>query len=895
MATTFVTPIVSVSLADTLRRRYDIAAGDEPFFIYDRLADLHKQGKLVSSSYAANTLAQFGAQPVTHCIPVDRKHLKGVMLRPFYRQPIPWPRADGTPTRRWGVVTVPNPTGGLWGTHSAGEVINDFLDNYTFLPTSTDNWDFVLADDGLLYEMTQKVSYTGDGDQLSDWVVSVVGFAGTPDPEAEEINRGLCPNPFFTVGFRRQALPPEFIAAVQTATGAIEYASTQIVWGVNGEVYPQGKWMLHVPITGKPTLYERLLTGHPWSSETEAYWYPRQWTEGDLSEIKPERAAKQGYTYHIGTIGHAICVSEGGFDGDGGFAYYLVENAAEPVVPYGEMFIRNWPGQCTFWLDLNVFPVGELARWPFVVPSFRSADVSSVVLGQPFSTSLQTATQQEGQVVDELPGVEGMAVDMEPLGLYEDMEIDTLLRWRMRLTPGTYPEEADPTEEVVTQTTPFVEAVQLYQNPQLTDNGAMTFTELGQGVIDLVTEAELEDTTAAIQQLTLVNAEESFLPDDQEPEPDGGWSPTYEVVPGRQVRLAEVGWRVKDLTTYVESNSVVNMGDYFVLNPHRERRAASFVVTDLLGMVALNKWDGETDLNFRGWLVSEALAFALEYNGIGTAQYELEETGLLVPDDDDQNHRIGTSWLKIMQGLLDEGGVLWTDYSDNKVKTGCRYCRTARTAANVLDHADNAWLSSACLAADVVRAGATGVDFLAVVNPTGAGAAYPQYPVVEFQADEATLSERDHANTITVVGSRPSVPRATKRREGWAWESPQLIARWRNRAALDWEYIEANPTAVTEYLGWPVSHVERDDSLVTQQEVDRRLAEIAARKATRAKKARFYVPMLNTIRPGMVTEVQGAAYAACDGLLFRVTGVRHEPGRSRTRITAREMVGLPAV
>lgn len=892
-------PIVRVALADSRRRRYDINAGDEPFFVYDRLPELAKQGKLTSSYFPENTLMEFGPQRVPHIIPIDRKHLKGVMPRPVYRQPIPWPRADGTPTRRMGVYTSPGGT--EWPDKPIGTVCNDFWDFYTFLPVTGANWDFALADDGLLWEMTQKVAYTGDGTDLSDWIVSVVGFAGTQD--AFGLNQGLCPNPFFTAGFRRQSIPPEFLAALAAEPGAVEYCSTQIVWGVNPEIFPEGRWMLHCPLQGKPMLYERVLAGHPWVADPDtARWEPRPWTEGDLSEIKAKKAAEEGYSYNIGCMGHAICVSEGGFDAAGDFAYYVAGNLNEPVVPYGEMFIRNWPGQCTFWLDLNVFPTGRIQRWPFAVPAFRSVDVGSYLWGQPFSTVYQNATDPvtSALVTSELPGVEGMAAELLPLGLYEDMATQGLLRYELLLNAGTYPVGADPQAEIVTQTPPFVEAVTLFQNPQLTDNGAATFTETDRGVVSLRAEEDLEELSAAHQELVLTNGMESFTPPTDElgeplAEPAGGWSATRDFTPGRQVQLLGVGWRMKNLDGSADSDTVVGMGDYWIVGPRRGARVARFDVTDLMGMVGLAEWDGETDLNFRGWNAAEAIAFSLEYNGIGPDQYDLEDTGLIVPDDREHCYRRKTNWLKILRSLVDAGGSLYYDWSDGKIKSGCRYCRAKRTAATLLAHADNAWASSACLATDAARV-AGGIDFLAVDTPEpgegGAGAAYGMYPADGFECEEATLDPRDFANQIVVVGK---YSQQTWAKSGMHWPNmdgwDDIVARWRNTASLDWN--ETTPD--DDYLGWIISHIENDDSLETEQQVWQRVAELAARLSTRAKKCRFRVPLLPTLRAGMTTKIQGARYAQCHDLSFRITSVRHDPRGSKTEVRGRQMMGLPAV
>lgn len=882
---TYRNPVVEVGLADQLQRRYTVEAGDDGFFCYDRIADLAKIGKLRGTTFDANTLLQFGNKAKTHVIAVDRKYLKGVLLRPLLRQPLPWERGDGTPTRRWQVTTSLG--GDDWST-AAGTVHNDFWDFYTFLPTAAANWDFSLASDGLLWEMTQKVSYTGDGDTISDWTTSAVGFKGKD--VGSELYAGQTPNPFFTAGFRRQGLPPEFLAMLKlTEDAAAVYAYTDIIWGAHPTLYPEGKWCLHVPVQGKPCLYQYERAPYPWEDGATGQWSPRRWTEGTLREKKASKASEEGYTFHIGHFGHAVCVSTDAWeDLDDDFAYYLAEGEDEPICPGGEVVIRNFPGQCTFWLDLNVLPLGAVRRWPLWVPAWRQEDVIGHIWGQPRSEVLATPLQQTPTALslddpaEVLPDVEGLGALLIGPGTPIDGEEANVIDYGLQLMPGTYPAGADPTTEVVTQTTPFVEGVTLWQPPDLTDNGAPTFTTSTQGVLGFEATAELRDDNAGTQDLEVVNALEVHTP----PEgtvPSGGWSPTHDFRVGRQVQVTRLGWMMTGAAG-AEVDATESFGYYWIIRPRRGARRGEFRLTDLLGMLALNVWNGETELNFRGWPVKDALEFAMEYNGIGPAWYEFEDTGLTVPGDDDHCHKRGTSWLKVVKRLVDRGGDVYYDPLAGKIKSGCRYCRQARTAETLLAHCDNGWASSACLVYDLTRVPGTGVDLPAVLRLPDSATEHSLYPAMDFEAEEATLDDKDYANVITVVGRRQT----TDRPDTWA-RGPDIIARWRNSAVLDWDSSEGGDNS--DYQGWPVGYVDEDNDLNSESSVWKRLAERVAEKGPKAKRPAFRVPLAPWVQPGMVTTIAGAEAAECEGLKFRIVKVTQEAGRGRTRVGGREMRG----
>ena len=931
----FKTPKIEVALADSRKREYSIAAGSEGFFFYDRLASLAQAGKLYTSAFPANTMTQFGAQAIPHLIPINRQHLKGILPTPYYRQPVPAIRGDDTPTRRWGVTTS---TGAPDWPTPAGTIHNDFWNYYTFSPTGatyddfTAYWDFTLRPDGLLYDMTQKVAYEGDSSVPQNWIRSEVGFSG---PELADGHMGQAPNPFFTVGFRRQACSPymQSVAAAAYILGN-ELPGTTISWGglhidttLHTISYPYGKWMLWCPVVGKPQLYEWVGADWVWAFDPNpaGHFVPRAWTEGDLEEYKAEKAADEGYTYHIGTMGHAICVSQSGYLNDQNFAYYLVEGADEPVCPSGQVLVSNFPGQFTCWLDLNVFPVATARSWPKYAPSLDVATVQGRVLGQPFSWAARASEDEAPVIVDTLPDTEGMSVSLVGPVATDDDGLTDHMRYDLRISEGVYPTGAAIYDDVLTQTPPFVEAVQIWQEPVLTDNGAPAFTVPARPVADIGIDGEAEGNQRV--GFTVSNLGPIGAPGDWV---DPATAPLADWNVGRAVKLNHVGWIYEDLDGGADTDVTATWAEMWIAAVEAGFLEGRISLIDALGWLALAQWEGESDLCFRSWSVYDALRFGLEMNGFGARQYDLEDI-LDIPESDQLVHGRGKSWLEVMRSLAggdsrsDQGdpwggygGVLYYDLSDGKVKTACRYCRTKRTEAVVgtdgngndvlewMTHSDNGWDSSGCLAADALRI-TGGVDLVAYLTPdvTWNGfndpleAApfwpYSVQPAWDFRCEVAALDRQDYANSITVVGTSARRDKKYSLRGRWwrdariaaEWsDDRQILGHWRNADALDYTEPPGD-----DFVGFTVSRVENDDALMTQQDVNQRVAQLAARSGVRAKKIRFVTPMAVAVKVGMVAQVQGAAWAGCDGLKFRLVGVRHDPSRGTTQFEGREMVG----
>jgi len=195
---------------------------------------------------------------------------------------------------------------------------------------------------------------------------------------------------------------------------------------------------------------------------------------------------------------------------------------------------------------------------------------------------------------------------------------------------------------------------------------------------------------------------------------------------------------------------------------------------------------------------------------------------------------------------------------------------TKRTSSDYLTHQDNGWLSTGCLAADIVRAGGTGIDKILYANDPAATETLNIAQAIEVE--ETALREGEYANRVTVVGAdNRGYPR------WWRWEHPSAIAP---DATLD-----------TQYVGWPISKVERDEGLESISSVYRRSVDLDGKLYGRHTVLRSVKgSWITDLFPGMVIQVYGAARQGADGKNYRVLGVKPNPRDMATTIMAREMV-----
>lgn len=868
--TRFKTVKVEVEISGTKLRGYEIAKGDEGWMFFDPIPELAKKQQIVSTYMPESAFLEFGEKDERTVLMLDRKHLKGAILHPYLR--LASKIVDGE-------MSSPDPS---WA-----------WQNYYFSPAGADYWDFTRSESGLFIECAQKYLYPPNTTQeeIDNCTVAPlsceIGYRGT---ETEGGYIGMCPNGFFAAGVRRAAVSEEAEKWLKQNLSYSTATYTDIYFGGNP---PQNRWCLRVPLIGAPVLYENThYAGSCPPCWTWLYpnWVVRPWTDGSLPSVNPAKAGKEGITYRIGAIGHAICVTESSFEDD--FAYYVVgedlpadPQTFQPVIPAGPVYMRNWPGQCTMWLDLMEFPEqGVLYRYPFAVPSYADDEERNHIYcnGQPVS----------------LPSVSGNEIGPPYMEKVEGTD-PPQLNYAVALKRGQYPDtdlivERELPGELLTYTTPYLESVTIYQDAKLTEN-VVLWTKPQNVPLELTGDLEMGDATAQHHRLRLDNRQiTNPIPEGVE-EPDAGWVPTGDLSPGRDVRL-KAGWIYETCDpgatepVWTELPVLVQQGIFTVVEPGYDPREADFDLTDLLGLLNLKRWEWGT-LCARGWYVYDFVTWLLQDAGIGPKWYDVEDLQTLIPDDIERaTWKVGTSYAQIISECVDRfghgiiapgsgatgrhhvGASLWYDGQDGKIHTGCRYCRTKRTLDTWESHEDNGWASTGCLAVDAARV-AGGVDLVMVDTPVEAADYSSLFIAKQVQVKVTPLHADKYANRIVVVGKAPA---------GYP-----IYSRWTNEAAL----YHGEGTPGEEYIGFPVTHIEEDDSLTTQELTDARLNQLKAWLSSWPRLVSITAPLIPNAKPGHVLKVTAGQYAGIHGKTFRVTGVNHRARAHETQLEAREITG----
>lgn len=872
--TRFKTVKVEVEISGTKLRGYEIAKGDEGWMFYDPIPELAKKQQIVSNYMADSAFLEFGEKDERTVLILDRPHLKGAILHPYLRL---------APKIEDGEVSAPDVS---WA-----------KENYVFSPTETETdaglyWDFTRSESGLFIECTQKYLYPPGTTQAqidSGEVAPVTAAMGYRGSETDDGYIGMCPNGFFAAGVRRSAVSDEAEKWLEKNFSYSAAQYTNIYFGANP---PQQRWCLRVPLIGAPVLYENThYAGSCPPGWTWLYpnWVVRPWTDGSLKAVNPQKAAKEGLTYKIGAIGHTICVTESSFEDD--FAYYVVgedlpadPQSFQPVIPAGPVMIHNWPGQVTMWLDLMMFPEeGWLYRRPFEVPSYDEDRRSIYCNGQPTS----------------LPDVDGNEIGDPVVATVEPATVPPQVHYSLPLTRGKYPG----TDlivgnmlpgELMTFTTPFLEAVTVYQDSKLTEN-VVLWTKPQNVPLELTSDMAMGSACAQHHRLRLDNRQITNPKPSGVTAPDSGYVPTGDLSPGRDVRL-KAGWIYETCDpgatdpVWTELPALVQQGIFTVVEPCYDPREGDFDLTDLLGILNLKRWEWGT-LCARGWYVYDFVTWLLQDAGIGPKWFDIEDLQTLIPDDSERSTwKVGTSYAQIISECVDRfghgiiapgsgaaghhhvGASLWYDGQDGKIHTGCRYCRTKRTVDNWQTHEDNGWASSGCLAADTARV-TGGVDFVMVDTPVETADYSSLFIAKRVEVKVTPLHADKYANRIVVVGKAPG---------GYP-----IYSRWTNEAAL----YHGEGTPPEEYVGFPVTHIEEDDTLTTQELADARLNQLKQWLTSWPRLVSITAPLIPNAKPGHVLKVTAGQYAGIHGKTFRVTGVNHRARSHETCLEGREISG----
>ena len=184
--------------------------------------------------------------------------------------------------------------------------------------------------------------------------------------------------------------------------------------------------------------------------------------------------------------------------------------------------------------------------------------------------------------------------------------------------------------------------------------------------------------------------------------------------------------------------------------------------------------------------------------------------------------------------------------------TGCKYCGQQRTSSDWLQHQDGGWGSSACLAADVARAGATGLDAYIIGSP----------------------AER------TGLTAGPLVIEATVRKIGQSLTG--RFANWVDVAGEDsygkpfrsvaWDYASIMTPAASNYMGgFRIPHIETSSAFRGEATGNLRANQVLNEKSELPSWIEATFPIEPSLLRGYVVGVKGWNNLGIDGRKYRIT------------------------
>jgi hypothetical protein len=272
--------------------------------------------------------------------------------------------------------------------------------------------------------------------------------------------------------------------------------------------------------------------------------------------------------------------------------------------------------------------------------------------------------------------------------------------------------------------------------------------------------------------------------------------------------------------------------------------------------------------------LSAYIANCLKAAQIGPAMQNLEDMGALIPKGDaTQGKRAwapkrGAGLAEFLQELQEKvgyGGAIWAELG--QVVTGCKYCGTQRTALDYRSHNNAGWNSTGCAAADVARAGATGIDFY-LLGSDAWRSSIPEGALIVEGTDARRVDQsllHKFANLVDITGED---------------ETGQTVR------SVQWDYDSYwNPAAENYAGGFIVPFVESSSGANTQALVNARAGQALNEKSERPIWIEAEFPSEPSVWRGKVFKVYGWVRQGLHEKKFRVVQVSPPIVRSETPTT----------
>jgi hypothetical protein len=695
----------------------------------------------------------------------------------------------------------------------------------------------------------------------------------------------------FTQGSLSQVEPRSM--ATQGKTYYIGVLNDHIVISENG--FESGFAAYRANNSSQPLIPEGAVRIYHWPGQCAMWLAPlafRDWGEGYLSGIQGWtyqdnirleriRMTPPDQTYHI--YGYSIA------------GYYSPSGLVWPGVPDWWPGLAEWPDD-NFWGTENYGtfikaplwpPYGPVGEWPaWAPPGWPEGEAWPPVDGWGVLRKCPKG----------VPGGGGSMSggDMDFLPPHQSDADDQCLIWQVNITPSIW----DPGGgHQKTYSTPFVEAVAIWQEPffQPEDVGVAAQPSAAYSVT--MAEAELEENTSCNAEVVVENAAATY-----------GFWPSTLLRPGSTCRVTVGAQYAADGSQILPDgvDEYVAYGGLILVEAQPDPIHAGLHLTDPLGMLQLAKWD-RGDLNFRLWNPRNALVTIASMYGIPGIMwadgdpYNLEDLGEVLRGD--WSWSLGTGIFQIMSDIATRGqrnAALWFDPVLGKIQLGCRYCGAKRlpydpdvdeVAANHdwIHHQDNGWNSSGCLHEDLHRTSTddeedpwdrdyrkgNGIDWPLYVDQDENRAALEF--IENFAAKSGKLSSADYANRVMAEG---------KTFDGYP------IRLWK----ADLKSIGSdgvNPVDMDRYIGWRITKVESVQGEGTYNLLDQKLSEMdAAFGNRRIETPPITLPLMPPLRVRNVVKIYGGDWVPnANEAKFRVTSVSHSAKDHRTTIKLRQMIG----
>lgn len=645
----------------------------------------------------------------------------------------------------------------------------------------------------------------------------------------------LAPNPFILIGIRRPGRPEDCTVE----------PFTDITFGLENGT----GWSLHIPYGDNAQWYELV----------DSEWIARKWTHGSHHIPEGAQGEEQELVFIFSVVRGALCVSMMGNGQGDSFAWCQPngeEEANWPFIASSELRIRHYPGELSVlaqplymtdtWLTGPAFWVGQdYGDADETYLDAHSSEFAYRLSARAWGYNVTSTGYTNCGRTDYAGATPALTAGECRISVadHEEAAATNYCRWRVHLKPYEHTGYTNDETEVKSYSSPACCAVTLQRMAVLVDGGPLAIVA---DVTERVNRIELDfadEFGATEARMRVLNRAHNNY-----------WARGIGTF--RPFHIRNHRWREYDAeaAAWRDADEVTSLEYVWSLEPELEGEHAEVPCVDLMGVINHARVHGQVPIG-DGWNLHDYIRHSLQLAQVGEAWCDLEDIGVTIPNGTPENpacmpqrgQRFG-EWLAHLQDKYGDHGAVWAE--DGQIRTGCRYCGAPRTAANYESHHDNGWQSTGCLAEDVIRAGASGIDLALFTNPEEVDDPDALGRMTQVRVYTATLDDEVFANWVNV--------------EGEDLDERPLTATVYNSASL------ATPGSPNYTGGWKIMRVETDSALRTQVAVARRAYTLNNDLSERPLWFTGTVIADASLKRGFVVSVAGGDALGIDGVKGRI-------------------------